>query len=25
MAHGPRGYAPGDVSLVYCPAGPELG
>ena len=25
MAHGPRGYAPGDASLVYCPAGPELG
>ena len=25
MAHGPRGYAPGDASLVFCPAGPELG
>jgi ribosomal protein S18 acetylase RimI-like enzyme len=25
MAHGPRGYAPGEASLVYCPAGPELG
>jgi len=25
MAHGPKGYAPGDASLVYCPAGPELG
>lgn len=25
MAHGPNGYAPGDASLVYCPAGPELG
>jgi ribosomal protein S18 acetylase RimI-like enzyme len=25
MAHGPDGYAPGDASLVYCPAGPELG
>jgi GNAT superfamily N-acetyltransferase len=25
MAHGARGYAPGDASLVYCPAGPELG
>lgn len=25
MAHGPGGYAPGDASLVYCPAGPELG
>jgi ribosomal protein S18 acetylase RimI-like enzyme len=25
MAHGPRSYAPGDASLVYCPAGPELG
>jgi len=25
MAHGSRGYAPGDASLVYCPAGPELG
>lgn len=25
MAHGPGGYAPGDASLVFCPAGPELG
>jgi GNAT superfamily N-acetyltransferase len=25
MAHGPRGYAPGEAALVYCPAGPELG
>jgi len=25
MAHGPKGYAPGEASLVYCPAGPELG
>jgi ribosomal protein S18 acetylase RimI-like enzyme len=25
MAHGPNGYAPGDASLVYSPAGPELG
>ena len=25
MAHGPKGYAPGDASLVFCPAGPELG
>lgn len=25
MAHGARGYAPGEASLVYCPAGPELG
>ncbi len=25
MAHGPRAYAPGDASLVYCPTGPELG
>ena len=25
MAHGPRGYAPGDAVLVFCPAGPELG
>lgn len=25
MAHGPRGYAPGEASLVFCPAGPELG
>lgn len=25
MAHGPRGHAPGDASLVFCPAGPELG
>jgi GNAT superfamily N-acetyltransferase len=25
MAHGPRAYAPGDASLVFCPAGPELG
>jgi ribosomal protein S18 acetylase RimI-like enzyme len=25
MAHGPHGYAPGDASLVSCPAGPELG
>jgi predicted N-acetyltransferase YhbS len=25
MAHGPEGAAPGDASLVYCPAGPELG
>ena len=25
MAHGPDGYAPGDASLVFCPAGPELG
>jgi len=25
MAHGAGGYAPGDASLVYCPAGPELG
>jgi GNAT superfamily N-acetyltransferase len=25
MAHGPEGYAPGDASLVFCPAGPELG
>lgn len=25
MAHGPRGEAPGDASLVYSPAGPELG
>ena len=25
MAHGPAGYTPGDASLVYCPAGPELG
>ena len=25
MAHGPTGYAPGDASLVCCPAGPELG
>jgi len=25
MAHGPKGYAPGERSLVYCPAGPELG
>lgn len=25
MAHGRRGYAPGDATLVYCPAGPELG
>lgn len=25
MAHGPGAYAPGDASLVFCPAGPELG
>jgi hypothetical protein len=25
MAHGPGGYAPGEASLVFCPAGPELG
>jgi GNAT superfamily N-acetyltransferase len=25
MAYGARGYAPGEASLVYCPAGPELG
>jgi GNAT superfamily N-acetyltransferase len=25
MAHGPGSYAPGDASLVFCPAGPELG
>ena len=25
MAHGPLGHAPGDASLVFCPAGPELG
>jgi hypothetical protein len=25
MAHGPLGRAPGEASLVYCPAGPELG
>ena len=25
MAHGPEAAAPGDASLVYCPAGPELG
>ena len=25
MAHGPKGYAPGDASLVFCPAGAELG
>ena len=25
MAHGRDGYAPGDASLVFCPAGPELG
>lgn len=25
MAHGAKGYAPGDASLVFCPAGPELG
>lgn len=25
MAHGPRGYAPGEAALVFCPAGPELG
>lgn len=25
MARGPRGYAPGEASLVFCPAGPELG
>jgi GNAT superfamily N-acetyltransferase len=25
MAHGPRAFAPGDASLVFCPAGPELG
>lgn len=25
MAHGLRGYAPGEASLVFCPAGPELG
>jgi GNAT superfamily N-acetyltransferase len=25
MAHGPKSYAPGDASLVFCPAGPELG
>lgn len=25
MAHGLKYYAPGDASLVYCPAGPELG
>jgi ribosomal protein S18 acetylase RimI-like enzyme len=25
MAYGPRGYAPGEALLVYCPAGPELG
>ena len=25
MAHGPGGVAPGDASLVFCPAGPELG
>jgi len=25
MAHGPAARAPGDASLVFCPAGPELG
>jgi len=25
MAQGPGGTAPGDASLVFCPAGPELG
>ena len=25
MALGPRGYAPGEAALVFCPAGPELG
>jgi predicted N-acetyltransferase YhbS len=25
MAHGPDAAAPGDASLVFCPAGPELG
>ena len=25
MAHGPNAVAPGDASLVFCPAGPELG
>jgi len=25
MAHGPGARAPGDASLVFCPAGPELG
>jgi hypothetical protein len=25
MAHGPRGYAPGEAALIFCPAGPELG
>jgi GNAT superfamily N-acetyltransferase len=25
MAHGPDSQAPGEASLVYCPAGPELG
>jgi ribosomal protein S18 acetylase RimI-like enzyme len=25
MARGRDGYAPGDASLVFCPAGPELG
>jgi ribosomal protein S18 acetylase RimI-like enzyme len=25
MAHGRDGYAPGDASFVFCPAGPELG
>lgn len=25
MAHGAEGFAPGEASLVYCPAGPELG
>jgi ribosomal protein S18 acetylase RimI-like enzyme len=25
MAHGPDSRAPGEASLVYCPAGPELG
>lgn len=25
MAHGRDGYAPGDASLLFCPAGPELG
>jgi len=25
MAHGPGAYAPGDASLIFCPAGPELG
>jgi len=25
MAHGPEGRTPGEASIVFCPAGPELG